>query len=428
MRASLCAILLVLLPLTAEGAAAAAGAPVAERLAYHVLYRAWIKPGEQVATVRIRLSRHPEWVHWMRLKADPARYSGFKGSGDVEIKGGEVTWRPPASDAWLQYRVNLQSKRESGRFDGLVTPDWALFRADDLVPPVHLDMEDGTRSKAKLELNLPDGWSAATPFPRYTSGRYNLDNPHRLFDRPIGWLLLGKLGARHETVGGTRLTVAAPLGVGVRYTVAVGTSVGVGVGGTLNDAVTLMRGEVGTEVTVTIAREGRDPFDVTVARQTITTRAVTARLEGGERPVALALALVAVDRAHGEARALERLHQLLGAVLGAREDECQLVPVPVELLDQQFGLRRLVDEDQALPHLVGRLARRGGFQAEFHLRSGPARSELAELPRGRDASGSDCLHHRPERRRQVQFARCVPILARYLQTPGRRPAEGRAGS
>ena len=54
------------------------------------------------------------------------------------------------------------------------------------------------------------------------------------------------------------------------------------VGGTLNDAVTLMRGEVGTEVTVTIAREGRDPFDVTVARQTITTRAVTARLEGGD--------------------------------------------------------------------------------------------------------------------------------------------------
>lgn len=215
MRARLCAILLVLLPLTAEGTAAAA--PVAERLAYHVLYRAWIKPGKQVATVRIRLSRHPEWVIWMRLKADPARYSGFKGSGDVEIKGGEVTWRPPARDAWLQYRVNLQSKRESGRFDGLVTPDWALFRADDLVPPVRLGMEDGTQSKAKLELNLPDGWSAATPFPRYTSGRYNLDNPHRRFDRPIGWLLLGKLGARHETVGGTRLTVAAPLGVGVRY-------------------------------------------------------------------------------------------------------------------------------------------------------------------------------------------------------------------
>ena len=216
MRARLCAILFALLAVTTQGAAAAATAPARERPAYGVLYTVWIKPGEPVATVRIRLSRHPEWVRWMRLKADPARYSGFKGSGDVEIKGGEVTWRPPASDAWLQYRVNLQSKRESGPFDGLVTPDWALFRADDLVPPVHLDMEDGTQSKAKLDLNLPDGWSAATPFPRYTSGRYNLDNPRRRFDRPIGWLLLGKFGARRESVDGTRVTVAAPLGADVR--------------------------------------------------------------------------------------------------------------------------------------------------------------------------------------------------------------------
>lgn len=54
------------------------------------------------------------------------------------------------------------------------------------------------------------------------------------------------------------------------------------VGGTLNDAVQLMRGEVGTEVTVTIARAGQDPFDVVIARQTITTRAVTARVEGGD--------------------------------------------------------------------------------------------------------------------------------------------------
>ncbi len=215
MRARLCAILLALLAVTAQGAVVAASR-AAERPTYGVLYTVWIKPGKPVATVRIRLSHHPEWVRWIRLNADPARYSGFKGSGDVEIKGSKVTWRPPVSDAQLQYRVNLQSKRESGRFDGLVTPDWALFRADDLVPPVHLDMEDGTQSKAKLALSLPDGWSAATPFPRYTSGRYNIDNPRRLFDRPIGWLLLGKFGARRETVDGTHLTVAAPRGAKVR--------------------------------------------------------------------------------------------------------------------------------------------------------------------------------------------------------------------
>ncbi len=54
------------------------------------------------------------------------------------------------------------------------------------------------------------------------------------------------------------------------------------VGLTLNDAVQLMRGEAGTEVTVTVAREGQEPFDVTIARQVINVRAVTARVEGGD--------------------------------------------------------------------------------------------------------------------------------------------------
>ena len=54
------------------------------------------------------------------------------------------------------------------------------------------------------------------------------------------------------------------------------------VGLTLNEAVTRMRGEAGTDITITIAREGSDPFDVTLRRETINVRAVTARVEGGD--------------------------------------------------------------------------------------------------------------------------------------------------
>ena len=54
------------------------------------------------------------------------------------------------------------------------------------------------------------------------------------------------------------------------------------VGLTLNEAVTRMRGAAGTEITITIAREGTDPFDVTLTRETINVRAVTARVEGGD--------------------------------------------------------------------------------------------------------------------------------------------------
>lgn len=54
------------------------------------------------------------------------------------------------------------------------------------------------------------------------------------------------------------------------------------VGLTVNDAVRRMRGEAGTNITVTIAREGVDPFDVTLTREIINVRAVSARVEGGD--------------------------------------------------------------------------------------------------------------------------------------------------
>lgn len=54
------------------------------------------------------------------------------------------------------------------------------------------------------------------------------------------------------------------------------------VGLTLNEAVRRMRGQAGTTITVTVAREGAEPFDVTLTREVINVRAVTARVEGGD--------------------------------------------------------------------------------------------------------------------------------------------------
>jgi carboxyl-terminal processing protease len=54
------------------------------------------------------------------------------------------------------------------------------------------------------------------------------------------------------------------------------------VGLTLNEAVRQMRGQAGTQITVTVAREDTEPFDVTLTREIINVRAVTARVEGGD--------------------------------------------------------------------------------------------------------------------------------------------------
>ena len=50
---------------------------------------------------------------------------------------------------------------------------------------------------------------------------------------------------------------------------------------TLEQAVNLMRGPVGSEITITVVREGRDqPFDISIVRDRIRLTAVRARLEG----------------------------------------------------------------------------------------------------------------------------------------------------
>ncbi|MDP6774064.1 MAG: S41 family peptidase, partial [Rhodospirillales bacterium] len=49
---------------------------------------------------------------------------------------------------------------------------------------------------------------------------------------------------------------------------------------TLTEAVEKMRGRVGTDIDLTIRRQGREPFDVTVTRAIIKIRSVRSRLEG----------------------------------------------------------------------------------------------------------------------------------------------------
>ncbi|MBB4286564.1 S41 family peptidase [Roseospira goensis] len=51
-------------------------------------------------------------------------------------------------------------------------------------------------------------------------------------------------------------------------------------GMTLNEAVDMMRGRVGTDIVLTVRRETREPFDVTITRDVITIKSVRHRMEG----------------------------------------------------------------------------------------------------------------------------------------------------
>ena len=85
------------------------------------------------------------------------------------------------------------------------------------------------------------------------------------------------------------------------------------------DAVDILLGNVGQVEVDDVA----DARDVDPARRDVgrDQHRHVAGLERGDRALALRLALVAVDRAGGDAGGLEHAHDLVGAVLGAAEHQ-----------------------------------------------------------------------------------------------------------
>lgn len=187
-----------------------------DRRLYHVDYKVEFKPKTHSAQVEIKLGKGAEYVRWIRLQIDPEYHTGFKGSCCIERQGNYVLWTPESGGGTLSFNARIDHRRKSGTYDALYTDDWAVFRGDDLVPPVRVDMEDGTKARAKLYFDLPKGWTIVTPYPRYTSGAYKVDRAHRLFDRPTGWMVAGNIGVKREQIQEVSVIVAGPRGQSVR--------------------------------------------------------------------------------------------------------------------------------------------------------------------------------------------------------------------
>lgn len=149
---------------------------------------------------------------------DKGYYSDFQADGSWQQDSPQSgTWQPGKGKSRLSYRVKVSHPRQSGSFDARMTPDWALLRGDDLVPSAHLVKDDQIELVARLQFELPKGWKGVeTGWPRIGENRFRIDNPARKLDRPTGWILAGKIGSRRARLGDTEVTVAAPVGEGMR--------------------------------------------------------------------------------------------------------------------------------------------------------------------------------------------------------------------
>lgn len=187
-------------------------------LDYHVK----LLPQSDQAEVRLSLSQGSAV---RSLNFDLGRdgdYSDFKADGQWQVLPGNTPgasrglWQPSADKASLTYRVRLTHARKKGVYEARMTPSWALFRGEDLVPTARLDQQDGIELVSRLVFELPAGWkSVETSWPRIGKHKFRIDNVSRLFDRPTGWMLAGTLGSRRIRLGETEITVASPKGQGM---------------------------------------------------------------------------------------------------------------------------------------------------------------------------------------------------------------------
>ncbi len=202
--------LLLWISLLVPGAAGAA----APRY-YDVAYRAHFRPETGVVDVEIALNgeRLPSRVV---LHVDSRRHKKFTSTDPLQIEPSHVTWQPRGHTARLRYEFVVDHERDPQRYDSRMTADWAILRAEKMIPRASVTARKSLHSRATLEFQLPAGWAVATPYGSVGELRYSIDDPARRFDQPGGWLLAGKIGSRNEKIGTVRVVVAAPAGDSAR--------------------------------------------------------------------------------------------------------------------------------------------------------------------------------------------------------------------
>lgn len=187
----------------------------AEDVEFDLRYDVRVKEDSTMAEVAMTLAMEDSLIESFRFRIDPARQLGFAGDGRIEVGDPFVTWYPPENGGRLEWKVELVHKRNASGHDSWVDDDWAIFRGDDLIPAAKTEMPDNAQANAELHFELPEDWSVVTRFRSSQDGGYAI-RTERQFDRPTGWMAIGKIGVRREIIAGIPFAVAAPVDEGFR--------------------------------------------------------------------------------------------------------------------------------------------------------------------------------------------------------------------
>lgn len=204
-RGAFIALLMVSLPIAAK---------TSDDKIYDLVYRLEFDPDAGGGRASLRVKQDEALLRRLRFSVDD-HVADFKGDGEVERDDDEVTWRIPDDGGVLRWKIDVENPRGDDAYDAYIADDWAMFRADDVFPSARATMAKGATSAATFEYTGPDGWSILTPFPEKESP-FTVVNDERRFDRPTGWLVLGRIGVRREVIADVQVAVGGPVGQGVR--------------------------------------------------------------------------------------------------------------------------------------------------------------------------------------------------------------------
>jgi hypothetical protein len=195
------------------GAPAAEPLPATER--YGLTYAVTPEPGDGTVLVELTVTQDNDLLREMRFEANPAQLLDITADGQLTVNDQRVRWIPPAAGGVLRWRAVVPSRRNGNGHDAWLATDWGLFRAEDIIPRAATRTLIGASSHTVLLFHLPVGWSAVTEY-RGANDEFAVAKSNRRFAQPSGWIVMGELGVRRETIAGTRVAIAAPENQGVR--------------------------------------------------------------------------------------------------------------------------------------------------------------------------------------------------------------------
>ena len=189
-----------------------------QSLDYKLVYDVRFSVEEAAALVKISID-NSALVRFIDFNLEGHQLENIEANGKLTTNDQRLEWVPPAAKAWMKYKVKLDHQRENGGYDAKVTPNWAVFRGDDLVPPAKSRFVAGAKANSIIRFNLPKGWhSVNTGWQRLTNenskrdAEFQIENSETQFDRPVGWIIAGDIGTRRELIGDTWVSASAPVG------------------------------------------------------------------------------------------------------------------------------------------------------------------------------------------------------------------------